>query len=509
MKSRRGYGVQRRGSSRLVVEVDRKASGRWTVGCFERVDDGQAPSAALARSMAGDPRAVAWLLDDAEARTSLFELPPLKGRALERAAAGLIARAEGGGADDWALGCRLLGPRSGAQSARGGDRLHDVLVVHAARQVVDAHLAAAATWGTPPGIMLPAHLALDQLYRRHGPEHGEHDAWNLVFIGREASFLCISMREHPLLTRRLPQDLSHGADLAEYLGRLATEIERSIFFARQTERSPHVERIIVCGDHVVAPRLVERLQQQGLAPALHWEIEKLFVWGSAVPEPDDLAAAGAALLACEGVPLNLLARRARKALSTASRRRAAVGAGAIGLAAVPLLLVGGLATARIQGQYLEKARERLAEAQERAGRAEAAYQAQRLLMAREEKIARYTASRPDLESVLRRVAVLAPSSVVIESLHLEELEPGQLRLRIDGESVAASGAGAQSGFVTFLEALRGSGFVTVRGEPRTMHIKPVDSGDGGVDGGDSVDGSERTIFSLELSLNPATAAQEG
>ncbi|MBK8167091.1 MAG: hypothetical protein IPK64_14220 [bacterium] len=498
MKSRRGYGVQRQGTTRLVVEVGREARGRWTVGRFERVDDSQDPSPALARAMSRDPGGIAWLLDDTEARTSVLGLPPLKGRALERAVAGLIARGEGGTPDSWAIGCQLLGPRPGGQA--GGDaRLHDVFVMYATRTIVDAQIAAATAWGTPPGIMLPAHLALDLLYRRHGPEHGEHEAWNLVFIGREASYLCISTREHLLLTRRLPQDLSHGADPAEYLGRLATEVERSIFFARQTERSPHVERIIVCGDHAIAPRLVERLQQQGLAPSLHWELESLFVWGANAPAPDDLPVAAAALLACEGVPLNLLARRSGHALSAASRRRALVGAGAVGLAAVPLLLVGGLMTARIQGQYLDKARDRLAEAQARAGQAEAAYRAQRVLMAREERIVDYTAARPDLESVLRRVAILAPSSVVFKSLRMQEPETGQLRLQIEGESVAGTGTAAQSGFVEFLEALRASDFATLRGEPRTMHIKPVDN----------QHGSERTVFSLELGLKPAVAAQEG
>ena len=498
MKSKRGYGVQRQGTSRLVVEVGREARGRWTVGRLERLAEGQAPSPALARGMSRQPAALAWLLDDTEARSSVFGLPPLKGRALERAVGGLVSRSEGGGADAWALGCQLLGPRPGGQSG-GGERLHDVFVLYAARQVVEAQLAAAAAWGTPPGVMLPAHLALDLLYRRHGPGHGQHEAWNLVFIGREASYLCISTREHLLLTRRLPQDLSRGADKGEYLGRLATEIERSIFFARQTERSPHVEQIIVCGDHDVAPRLVERLQQQGLAPSLHWEIEGLFVWGANVPEPDDLPAAAAALLACEGVPLNLLSRSGRRALSAASRRRALVGAGAVGLAAVPLLLVGGLVTARIQGQYLDKARGRLAEAQERAARAEAAYREQRVLLAREERIAGFVSARPDLESVLRRVAVLAPPTVVFKSLRVAGHETGGLRLHIDGESVAGTGVAAQAGFVQFLDALRASDVADVRGEPRTMHIKPVDS----------QDGSERTVFSLELGLKPAVAGQEG
>lgn len=499
MKQKRGYSVHGTGQSRLVVEVGREAKGRWTVGRFERLAGGAAPTAALARAMAGAPGSVAWMLDDTEARTTVFGLPPLKGRALERAAAGMVARAEGGSPDDWVLGCQALGARPTAQAGPEAGRLHDVFVVHAARSLVDGHLASAAAWGVRPGVMLPSHVVLDQLFRRHGPGAGAHEAWNLVFIGAESSYLCISTREHLLLTRRLPQDLSHGADPDEYLGRLATEVERSIFFARQTERSPQVEQIVVCGDHDMAPRLVERLLQQGLAPARYWEIESLFVWGAAAPGPDDLPAVAAALLACEGVTLNLLGGQPRGAVSAASRRRALVGVGAFGLASVPLLLIGGLLTARVQGQYLDRARVRLGEAQELAAQAEEAYRLQRVLLARENRIAGFQAARPDLESVLRRMAVLAPPTVTFKSLRLEKGEDGAARLRIDGESAAASGAEAQAGFVAFLDALRACDFVIVDGEPRRMHIKPVESRVG----------DERTIFSLDLRLQPLVAGTEG
>lgn len=499
MKQKRGYSVHGTGQSRLVVEVGREAKGRWTIGRFERLADGAAPTQALARAMAGAPGSVAWMLDDTEARTTVFGLPPLKGRALERAAAGMVARAEGGGADDWVLGCQVLGARATAQAGAEAGRLQDVFVLHAARGIVDGHLASAAAWGVRPGLMLPSHVVLDQLFRCYGPGAGEHEAWNLVFIGAEASYLCISTREHLLLTRRLPQDLSHGADPDEYLGRLATEVERSIFFARQTERSPQVEHIVVCGDHAMAPRLVERLQLQGLAPSSYWEIENLFVWGSAAPGPDDLPAVAAALLAAEGVPLNLLGHQSRGAVSAAARRRALVGAGAVGLATVPLLLVGGLLTARVQGQYLDRARVRLGEAQELAARAEEAYRLQRVLMARENRITGFQSARPDLESVLRRVAVLAPPTVTFKSLRLEKGEDGASHLHIDGESAAASGAEAQAGFVAFLEALRACDFAIVDGEPRRMHIKPVESRAG----------DERTIFSLDLRLPSQAAGKEG
>lgn len=497
MKSKHGFSVHRQGEARLAVEVRRDGRGRWTVAQFEHVPAGAAPSVGLGRALVREPGAVAWLLDDTEARTSVLALPSLKGRALERAAVGLVARADGGVPEAWTVGHQVLGA---TRRLGGGDgpKLQDVFVVQAPRPVVDEHLAAAMRWGLRPGVMLPAHLMLDQLYRRYGPECEDHEAWNLVFIGRDASYLSISTRRSVLLTRRLPQDLSQGADLEEYLGRMATEIERSIFFARQAEHSPQVARIIVCGDHEMAPRVVERLQQQGLAPALYWEIESLFVWGSAVPRPDDLPAVAGALLASEGLPYNLLSPQSHGALSATSRRRTLIGAGALCAAAVPLLLVGGLMTARIQSEYLDKARSQLGEAQLRAAQAEDNYRTQRILMARESRIAKFTAARPDLESVLRQVASLTPPGVVFKSLRLREDEPGAFVLHLEGESAAPSGADAQAGFVTFLEALRASEFATLAGEPRRMHIKP----------GETEVGGERTVFSLELTLKPVIGAKE-
>lgn len=497
MKNKRGFGIHRQESGRLAVAVRRDGRGTWIVEQFERVPVGSTPSNSFQRAVAREAEAVAWLLDDTEARTTVASLPPLKGRALERAVLGLAARTDGGTPDSWCIGCQVLGSARRGGSDSGGRKLQDVFTVQAARELVEEQLAEALRWGFRPGAMLPTHLILDLLYRRHGPENGDHGAWNLVFIGHQVSYLCISTREHVLLTRRLPQDLSAGADQDEYLGRVATEIERSIFFARQTELSPHVERIIVCGDHAMGPRVVERLQAQGQAPALFWDIADMFVWGAVTPVADDLPVAAGALLACDGYPYNLLARPTRGFLSKQSRRRALVGAGAVGAAAVPLLLVGGLLTARIQGDYLGKANGRLREAQARAGQAEAAYQTQRVLMARENRIAQFTAGRPDLESVLRQVAVLTPASVTFKSLRLEEPEPGRFSLRLEGESAAVDGGGAQAGFVQLMDGLRRCRFAEVDGEPERMHIRPREGETSG----------ERTVFSVALRLKPAVPAE--
>lgn len=495
MKSKSGYCIQRADGGRVIAAVRREGRGRWHVDHCARVAAGEAPPAVLARALSRESRQVAWLLDDIEARSGLISLPVLKGKALERAVQGVVARGENVAPESLVVTFRA----APAQQSHGGERERrlDVFHLQAARSVIDEQVAQAAQWSVRPGVMLPAHLAMDLLYRRHGPEHDQHTAWNLVYVGQEASFLCISTREHVLLTRRLPQDLSQGADPDEYLGRLVTEIERSMFFARQTEHAPEITRIIVCGDHRRAPAIVERLARSGLPPALHWEVESLFVWGANVPGADDLPIVAGALLAVEGVPYNLSPRFREGILPPAVRRRGLVAVGAAAGVAVPLLLVGGLVVGRTQAEYLDRARGRLEEARQAATRAEAAYQTQRVLLAREKRIESFTAGRPDLESALRRLAAATPPTVVFKSVRVQDDETGAAVLHLEGESPAARGTEAQAAFVGFLASLRECEFATLVGEPRRMHIRPDEGREVG----------ERTLFSLDLRLAPVTARE--
>ena len=497
MKSKRGFSVHRQGQVQVAVEVRREGRGRWSVVQLERVRDGEAVPGSLGRALARESASVAWLVPDTEAKSTVATLPPMKGCALKRAAQGLAARSDGGVAESWAVSCHAMGPTHRPGAGNDGLKLQDVFILQAARSFIDEQMAEALRWGLEPGLVLPTDVVLDLLYRRYGPEREDLAAWNLVFIGKEASFLCISTREHLLMTRRLPQDLSNGTDPEEYLGRIATEIERSIFFARQTEASPHVERIIICGDHEAAPRIVERLHQQGLAPSVYWDISSVVVWGDNVPQVDDLLAVAGALVAADGSPHNLGARHRHRPLSPVMRRRSLIGAGAVAVAAVPLLLAGGLMTSRIQAEYLEKSKDRLREVQARATQAEEIYRSQRVLLARENRIALYTAARPDLESILRQLAVLAPPTVVFKTIRLQADETGNPVLHLEGESPAELGADAQGAFVDFLAALRECEFVSLQGEPQRMHIRPDDDEQGG----------ERTHFSLDLQLKPITVAE--
>jgi len=104
------------------------------------------------------------------------------------------------------------------------------------------------------------------MYRRYGLKDESLEGWNIVFVGKDDHFLCVSTPSGMLITRPLPADLSEGENSEEYLDRLATEVDRSIFFARQTEFNPNIERIVVCGDSELAQNLVERLKDETSVP---------------------------------------------------------------------------------------------------------------------------------------------------------------------------------------------------------------------------------------------------
>jgi len=428
---------------------------------------------------------VTWLLADGESGMSHLTMPKLRPKALKRAFAGGLARDEGGKPEDWRTTWQ---PLSSAGGTGGQDRQPYVLH-HASKELVDQKVSEVGSWGVDIRRMLPGHLAMDLFYRAHGPERDEHAVWNLVFVGQNQQFLCVATRDAELIVRNLPANLSTDEDSQEYLTRLATEIDRSAFFARQTENSPEVEKIIVCGDPRIAAPLVEVLAESSAIPAVHWPIEQMFEWGLNEQHPDDLVTLAGAVLALKKCPYNLLGEGGQLRLNRSLRRQLLVAVGTCAAAVVPLLMVGGVLTARIQGTYLERALVRLDEAQVRAHQAEQAYDAQRILLAREDRIREFARTRPDFESVLLRLAMITPSEIVFKEMTVRERETGRFLLQLQGESRATTGAQAQGAFLTFLAALDGCDFLTRVGEPRLMKIVP--GPDKGVAG-------KTTVFHLDL-----------
>lgn len=484
MKKRTGYCLRQDEHSLVGVSVVEAGAGWRVEELAHTTPDGALPADLLA-AMGKATTPVTWLMADDEASVSHLNLPRLRGKALARAFVGGLARDEGGRPEDWCVAWQQL-----TQTGRRQDQDRQPYILHyASRQIVNRHLDTAGRWGVDPQRMLPGHLALDLFYRAHGPERDDHKVWNLVFVGQKQHFLCVATRDSQLMIRNLPANLSAGEDGQEYLVRLAAEIDRSVFFARQTENSPEVERIIVCGDPALAAPLVDVLATSSAIPALHWPLENMFQWGLNEVIPDHFLALAGAALSLQKIPFNFLPERSRYHISRGFRRKLAVAATTCAATVVPVLLIGGMVTARVQETYMQRAQARLHVAQAKARQAERAYDAQCVLLSREEHIRNYAHTRPDFESVLLRLAALTPEEVVFRSLQIREQEVGRFRLQLHGESRAATGERAQDAFLGLLAALDRSDFLQRVGEPRVMQIKP---------GQDEGADSKTTIFRLEL-----------
>jgi len=482
-----GFCIRHDEHALVGASVVPKGSG-WDVVDLQRsVPDGKL-SRDLQTTMSKATTPVTWLLADGESGMSHLNMPKLRTKALERAFAGGLARDGGGKPEDWCSTWKAL-------SQKGGQDQQPYILHHAAKEVVDKYVYLAGDWGVDLRRMLPGHLALDLFYRAHGPARSDHAVWNLVFVGEKQHFLCVSTRDAQLMVRNLPANLSTGDDLSEYLTQLATEIERSSFFARQTENSPEVEKIIVCGNPALAAPLVGALGESSDIPAVHWPIEEMFHWGLNEQHPDDLVALAGAVLALEKIPFNLLPNRGQLHFGRSLRRQLMVAATTCAAAVVPVLMVGGVLTARVQATYLERAEGRLEDARVRAQQAERAYDSQRLLLAREDRIRHFARTRPDFESVLLSLAAITPLEIVFKDLRVREDADGRFILQLQGESRATTGARAQGAFLKFMAALDGCGFLSRVGEPRLMQIIPGGKKDGPL--ADAQPG-KTTVFHLDL-----------
>ncbi len=494
MSKEQGFSLHRVEDTLVGIGVSARNAGRWQVDTVTRRPLGEDLPDDLARAMTRDVDGVTWLLPDADVASSLAALPRLKGRELRRAIEGWVARKEGGQPGQWALSWRVLadGP------LHTGKDQQCVFALHAPREAVDAQIAAAEPWDIRPGRMLPPSMILDQLFRRVGDRDGV-DVWNLVYIGADTSFLCVASRSCLLLTRPLPHDLSGGTDPEEYLERLATEVDRSVLFARQTEGSPEVDRIVICGDADLSSKLALRLADVSNVPTVHWALNDLFEWDGRDIPTDLLIPMAAAALSTLPIDFNLLPAVGRRLLGPRSRRRLIVGAMSAAAALVPVLIVGGMLTGAVQDRYLQDAREQLVVARERADDAARIYDRHRMLLARQTHLDAAQNIRGDLEGVLLQLAAVTPAEVTYRDLQVID-KPERTMLYLTGESSAGSSAVAQAAFMRFLAALDGSSFLASQGEPRYLQITEQD---------DQGTIRKTVIFSLDYELVANDAKEEG
>ena len=279
MSVNRGLSLEIRREAIVAVAATGSQTGPWRLDALQTVSTGQRPGTALTAALAESDRRALLLMPNDRAGTAVTALPRLKSSELKRAVAGWVARETGSQARG--DGRQLAGP---ARPQRRRRAAQDVFMVHARREA-----ARPGRGGPALGSEAGAGAAVVPGARRVLPpgRSRRRDA-----AGLEPG---LRRRQHQLPLRLDRRVAAAGAAPAErplpgerpdeYLDRLATEVERSVFFARQTEASPEIERLVVCGDPALAGGLVQRLDRDSSIPAAHWSLPDHF-------ESERAAAAG-------------------------------------------------------------------------------------------------------------------------------------------------------------------------------------------------------------------------
>jgi hypothetical protein len=486
------YAVAEKEGGYLAVSVHPIAAGRWRVEGWHRGSQKTIPAGQVREiNRAGD--SVAWLVPEDDVSCVMTPLPRLGRREMIKAVSGWVARKEGGRPADWVASWRKI------EEEQAADGRQQVYLAYAAHGVVARETTRAKALGVAPGWMLPPSLVLDQLFRRAVEDHDTLKVWSIVFVGEHSSILCVSNRRCMLLSRILPRDPAAEVSDSEYLQRLATEVDRSAFFARQTEGVSGLDRIVVCGDPQLARRFVDELVETAELPALHWPLTDVIDPDGHHPSADEQILLAAAVLAGEGADYNLAAARDHGLLGARARRRLVFAAATAAAALVPLLTVGALITSRVQQQYLDDARGRIDTAIELAEGAAAVYERQKILSARVQHIDHFVMGRPDLPAVLLSLASVTPPQVRYRDLQVIERRDRTL-LHLTAESTASTVTEAQRAFMAFHCALDTSAFLRPIGEPRQLQI--TERTEAGLAG-------KAVLFSLDYELVAEDAAREG
>lgn len=429
---------------------------------------------------------VVQTLPGARVQLIFMRVPELKATEMRRAVIGNILRDRGGRARDWAISHRNLPHRDDAGKTGG----REVLAHCTNQSSVSEHLDHADRWGCDPETMLPDYEALAALFRAHAPEPSGMP-WNLVYLGQKQRFLCIGDEHCLVMHRALPADLSAGEDPDAYLDQIAVEIERSNFFAQQTERSVRVGRVVVCGDEEPARELVAKLASGSAREVRYWDVAALFEAEQGTIDTDLFIPLAAAVSRFGKTRVNLLPRRSRVRVSRKVRRRGLLGIATMIAAAAPMLLVGGQLTADIQNDYLRRARAGLNLAEERARIAETAYRNHHSLLARETLIQRAVQDRPDLGAILLDMARITPREITYRELLMQARDDGNYRLELTGDSEAVTGVAAQQALLDFLAALGAHPQLSLTREPTHLRLTSHNDGDTEL---------SRVFFNLECKL---------
>ncbi len=482
MKKRFAASLQYRPDGVTALRIATDASPPYRVlWCEETRLDDPLPQRAQ-RELSGQFGGVCQVLPGDDVHHLIVPLPAMAPKLRAAAIRGVVVREKGGEPRDWVTTFVELPVRDGSRRAARQDFSTYCVRVDVARR----HLERARGLGVRPTSALPPFGLLDDLYRKHRVVDPAVRGWNLVHLGRNARFLCVGEPGGLLFSRPLPEDLSGGAELAEYVDRLATEVERSNFFAQQAERSLRVDQVVVCGDTDLADALAARLAERQFA-VVRWRPEDLFAWPDDRPRPDlTLALAGA--VAALGGGGNLLPADARPDRGRTARRQVRRVVQASLGAAVPLLLGATLLTEHVQRESLRELNARESDLLGRAQATATAYLQNRALVAREANLNRLDDADADLEGLLREIAALAPSAVVFQDLTLRRDPDGRYRLILSGESRGYDGMVAHEVYLAFHAGLGACARLQEAGEPSQLELAAGDE-----DGA----GGSRVSFTLE------------
>jgi Tfp pilus assembly protein PilN len=474
-----------------VVKIVRgdDAPYRLTWAGSVTVDGGR--SAGLQRALAGATGPVTQLVPGGDIDYGILPLPRLKPGQQDLAMRGLVAREQDGSAGDWLVDF--------APVASGTVQRQDFGTAFARDSVMRRHLVRAQALDIRPDLQTAGYLALDALYRAHRPDPEAEGAWNLVCLDARASFLCVGDADGLLFQRELPADLSEGAELAEYLERLTTEVERSNFFAQQAERSLRVARVVVCGDPSLADALVVRLDESLAVDAERWRPEELFAGAGDTVRPDLVLAMAGAAAALDGWRPNLLPAEFRRNRAREMRRGARKVSTVGAVIAVPLLLIGGLLTVNVQRESLAALEAREDLLRQRAEETAREYLRHRALHTRQDHLDAYRPDRIDVAALLTDIARRTPDAVVYRHLSIAHDQDGGYRLQVSGESLGQDGQRAQEVFLEFQEAMRRCERLRELDERSHLQLTAAD---------EDQDASSRVIFVLEYRITEEPGGED-
>ena len=487
MSKNLGYSFRVHHGERVGIGLERIGPVAWkVVELTAERGDGFLPQVFLRGAGISRDR-LTWVAPCDETRLLQLSLPPLKGKELNHAIKGWVARQENTTTDEVAVSYLSLG----VAKDQGGETRQDVVTLAMSEKDRQDQLAQAQTCDLHPGRMLPGYMVLDQFLRLVQPDGERLEGWTLVCLGEQENFLTIANSRSVLLHRGLPLDHSAGQEREQFFARLATEIERSRFFVRQGSQSADIQKVLVCGDPEQASLLVATLNADGSVPAVHWEAEKHFSQGEGTPDARYLVVMAAAALSLERPVFNLVSPARRGALGRQARRRYLVAAGTVAAGVVPLLVAGSMVTSRIQTGYLEKAQASLETAKTEAMAAAEVYKAHRLLTAKEACLEWKSDARADLEGMLLELAAATPDPVLFRDLRLWEAVDGDIRMQLVGEAVGTSAGQAQQFHLEFQDNLRRGDFLKGFLEPKILEIRAV------TQRGET---TPKTMFTLDLTL---------